>query len=254
MKIAVITGAASGIGAACAAEFAAKKYQVIGVDIQQPVEKPTADVFLEYHTVDLSKMAQIDEFVEKISKTIDHVDVVVNCAGLTIVKPFQQMTEHDFDYVMAVNLKAPFFLTQKLLPLMTRGEYSNRSVVNISSVHATATIPHMASYTASKGGLSALTRTLALELAKVKIRVNAVQPGAIHTPMLIEGYRALYSSPDVNLEEYIAKDAENIPAGRQGNGKDIANAVLFLANEENSFVTGESLVVDGGFLARLSTK
>jgi len=252
-KIAIITGAASGIGAACATEFFAKNYQVIGVDIQKPVEKASENVFHQFHLVDLSKLTDITAFVEKMSGTIDHVDVLVNCAGLTIVKPFQDMTEHDFDYIMAVNVKAPFFLAQKLLPLMTHGEYTNRSIVNISSVHATATVPLMAPYTASKGAISALTRTLALELAKLKIRVNAVQPGAIYTPLLIANYEKLHGSPGVNLDHLIAKDAENIPVGRQGTGKDIANGVLFLANEENSFITGESLVIDGGFLARLST-
>ncbi len=88
MKIAIITGAASGIGAACAAEFASKNYQVIGVDCQQPVEKTTTNVFYQYHIVDLSKMDEISAFVEKVSKTVEYVDVLVNCAGKTSILPF----------------------------------------------------------------------------------------------------------------------------------------------------------------------
>jgi 3-oxoacyl-[acyl-carrier protein] reductase len=173
MKIAVVTGAASGMGAACCVEFAARGYQVIGIDIQEPIASVISrELFLQFHIVNVSKVANIVSVVEEMSKSIDHVDVLVNAAGVFLFKAFEEMTEDDFDHTLNVNTKAPFFLSQMLLPLMTKGDYNNRSIVNITSTSATATLPGLATYTASKGGLTALTRTLVGALRKAVILVS----------------------------------------------------------------------------------
>uniref|UniRef100_A0A914X8J9 SDR family oxidoreductase n=1 Tax=Plectus sambesii TaxID=2011161 RepID=A0A914X8J9_9BILA len=254
MKFAVITGAASGIGAACVEEFHSHSYKIIGVDVQQPLEISAADLFHQFHIVDIAHVANITDFIAKLSDAVDHVDVLVNAAGIHSGKPIELVSEDDFDRIISINAKAPFFLTQKLLPLMTQGDYSDRSIVNISSVHATATTPLLSSYAASKGALTAMTRTMALELASKKIRVNAVQPGAINTPMLQNGFQKLYGKPGVNVDEMVNNFGKKLPVGRIGRAADIATAVYFLANENNSFITGTSLVVDGGVLSHLSTE
>jgi len=254
MKIAVVTGAASGIGLACAEELHSHNYKIIGVDIQEPLETSIDGVFRLFRIVDIAKMDNITQFVAELSKIIDHVDVLVNSAGIHCRKPFDSITEIDFDNVISINAKAPFFMTQKLLPLMMQGEYSNRSIVNISSVHSKATTPLLSVYATSKGALSAMTRTMALELASKRIRVNAVLPGAINTPMLQHGFQKLYGKPGVSVEQMLNDFGKKLPVRRIGEAVDVAKAVYFLADEENSFITGESLVIDGGVLARLSTE
>lgn len=232
MKRVVVTGASSGIGAACVDVFHDLDAEVIGLDVS---ESSRADHHLRMDLSDPRCGHRLMEFFEA-----QPVDGLVNNAGIGLNKAAVVTKPEEFDFVMAVNLRAPFLLASALQPKLAD---SGGFVVNVASVHAWATSRFVSAYAASKGGLVALTRALAIEWGP-EIRVNAVLPGAVDTPMLKDG---LLRS-DTTMEEMAVKH----PLRRVGSADDIANAVAFLAR--NRFVTGSVLVVDGGATARLSTE
>lgn len=228
----VVTGASSGIGAACVQAFQEDGVDVVGVD--RALES-SADHHLH---LDVTKSDCAAELVDWLGDR--PVDGLVNNAALGLDLPASETSAADFDRVISVNLRAPFLLSTALRPRLTERE---GFVVNVASVHAMATSKMVAAYAASKGGLVALTRALAIEWAP-EIRVNAVLPGAVDTAMLRNGLFRTGSS----LDDLAARH----PMGRVGVPPDIAKAVLFLAN--HPWATGTSLVLDGGALARLSTE
>lgn len=228
----VVTGASSGIGAACVELFQTEGAEVLGLDI---LDSSSADDHLQ---VDLA----LPDCGERLLRFCGdrHVDVLINNAGVGLDKEAVRTSASEFDHVVGVNLRAPFLLSSALRPtLATR----NGAIVNVSSVHAVATSKMVAAYAASKGGLVALTRALAVEWAP-EIRVNAVLPGAIETVMLGEGLLRT----DSTLESLAARH----PLERIGQPGEIADLVVALAR--NGFVTGSALVADGGATARLSTE
>jgi NAD(P)-dependent dehydrogenase (short-subunit alcohol dehydrogenase family) len=164
------------------------------------------------------------------------VDVLVNAAGILRIAPFLEVTPADWDEVLTVNLKAVFFLTQAVSRRMIREDVKGR-IVNVSSVHATVSEPNAAPYTASKGGLEAMTRTLATELAQHGITVNCVRPGATWTQM----------SAPIYTDAIIAALADRIPLGEIADPTWISAAICYLASEEARYTTGACLDVDGGY-------
>lgn len=237
----LITGAAGGIGRATVKLFADKGWRVIGVD-RSPFGEgyPKDGLFI---LADISDADQMEAIYEKVNEFTDTLDAVVNNAALQIVKPLLDTSVEEWDAVMASNLRTVFLGAKLAYPLLkNRG---GGAIVNVSSVHAIATSPHVGSYAASKGGLLALTRSMAIEFADDNVRVNAILPGAVNTPML-------YEHLDKERLENLARKTVN---GRIGEPIELAHAIYFLADEEqSSFMTGQSIVVDGGATAKLSTE
>lgn len=249
-KTILITGAAGGIGRASVALFAEKGWRVIGVDRNKFGEDfPKNGHFIQS---DISRPEEMESIFEKIKSFTDSLDALVNNAALQVAKPLVQTTVEEWDAVMNANLRSVFLGVKLAHPLLKAG--NGGAIVNVSSVHAVQTSANIAAYAASKGGLLALTRAMAIEFASDNIRVNAILPGAVDTPMLRAGLgRGHVGGSD--MQERLDNLARKTVNGRVGTPAEIANAVYFLAdNEQSSFMTGQAMIVDGGATARLSTE
>jgi len=249
-RILLITGAAGGIGQATVKVFAEAGWRVIGVD-----RKPKYEGFPEngiYIQSDISLPEAMEEIYKKVEDFTDSLDAVVHNAGVQIAKPLVETTAEEWDRVMASNLRSVFLGTKMAYPLLKAK--GGGAIVNVSSVHAIATSVDIAAYAASKGGILALTRAMAIEFAKDEIRVNAILPGAVDTPMLRAGLGRGHAGHG-DLTERLENLARKTVNGRIGQPEEIAKAIYFLAdNTQSSFMTGQALVVDGGATARLSTE
>ncbi len=246
----LITGAAGGVGRATVQYFTEKGWRVIGVDRAVFGESfPASGLFIQ---ADISDPKMLEYVYEQAHHFTDTLDAVVNNAAVQIAKPLIETTAEEWDLVMASNLRSVFLGAKLAYPLLkARG---GGALVNVSSVHAVATSANIAAYAASKGGLLALTRAMAIEFAPDNIRVNAILPGAVDTPMLRAGFDRGHLSGGSVLDrlENLARKTVN---GRVGQPAEIASAIYFLADStQSSFMTGQALVVDGGATARLSTE
>jgi len=236
-RVAVVTGAAGGIGAATVQLFRREGWRVVGMDISES----NAGEAEHFVNVDLADEAAVEAAFAGL-RDLGGINALVNNAAVQSRLSITESVSADWDRVMDVNLRGAYLCTRFAVDLM-HGRQA--AVVNVSSVHAIATTPFATAYAASKAGLVGLTRTLALQLAAHDIRVNAVLPGAVGTRML---------SSDGN-EDRIAHIIDRTPLRRIGEAGEIAEAILFLADgNRSSFITGQTLVVDGGALARLSTE
>jgi glucose 1-dehydrogenase len=249
-KTILITGAAGGIGRATVNIFAEKGWRVIGVDRSEFGEGfPQNGLFI---CSDISHPEDMHAIFEQANAFTDSLDALVNNAAMQVAKPLIETTVEEWDLVMASNLRSVFLGVKLAHPLLkARG---GAAVVNVSSVHAIQTSANIAAYAASKGGMLALTRAMAIEFAPDNIRVNAILPGAVDTPMLRAGLgRGHLGGNDV--QERLDNLARKTVNGRVGTPTEIAHAIYFLAdNEQSSFMTGQALVIDGGATARLSTE
>jgi len=253
-KTLLITGAAGGIGRATIALFAQKSWRVIGVDrlpfdsAQGETGFPKNGLFIQS---DIARPEDMGAIFEKARAFTDGLDALVNNAAMQIAKPLIETTVEEWDAVMAANLRSVFLGVKLAYPLLkARGG----AVVNVSSVHAVQTSANIAAYAASKGGMLALTRAMAIEFAPDNIRANAVLPGAVDTPMLRAGLSRGHVGHG-DMQEQLDNLARKTVNGRVGTPEEIAHAIYFLAdNEQSSFMTGQSMIVDGGATARLSTE
>jgi NAD(P)-dependent dehydrogenase (short-subunit alcohol dehydrogenase family) len=248
-RVLLITGAAGGIGRATVALFAARGWRVIGVD-----RAPFGDDFPQdglFIQADISDEDALAGIFERARQVTDRLDALVNNAAMQITKPLLETTAEEWDAVMAANLRSVFLGVKMAYPLL---KAAGGAIVNVSSVHALQTSANIAAYAASKGGLLALTRAMAIEFAPDDIRVNAILPGAVDTPMLRAGLNRGHVG-DGSLHERLENLARKTVNGRVARPDEIASAIYFLAdNEQSSFMTGQALVVDGGATARLSTE
>lgn len=246
----LITGAAGGIGRATVNLFAEKGWKVIGVD-----RAPFGDEFPEnglFIQSDISIGENVTTIFDQAHAFTDHLDALVNNAAVQIAKPILDTTVEEWDMVMASNLRS-VFLSAKLAHRLFKAA-GGGAIVNVSSVHAVATSADIAAYAASKGGLLALTRAMAIEFAPDNIRVNAILPGAVDTPMLRAGLgRGHVTGADITQRlDNLARKTVN---GRVGQPSEIAQAIYFLAdNTQSSYMTGQALIIDGGATCRLSTE
>lgn len=247
-RTALVTGAARGIGLACAALFRREGWRVYGADLDPPGE---AGIFSDFWRVDLSRDEEAAGLASSLLERESGLNCLVNNAALQVAKPLAETTSEEFFAVLATNLHTPFRLSVALLEALAR---SRGAIVNIASVHARATSRDIGAYAASKAGLLSLTRTMALEFAPLGVRANAVLPGAVDTDMLRRGLERDLFGPGRETDP-VRELAGRHPLGRIGTPLDIARAVVFLADpEKSSFVTGQGLAVDGGCLAALSTE
>ena len=247
-RVVVITGVLGGIGTATAELFHGSGWDVVGVDLGSGDSGlAEVDCFVQ---ANVGSVEGWEKIATQLSPQFKKVDCLVHNAAKQICKPLVDTTPEEWDEVMAVNLKAVYLGVRQLYPFMAS---EGGAIVNVSSVHALATSPQIAAYAASKGGMVALTRALALELAP-KIRVNAVLPGAVDTGMLRAGLTRGHVRGESG-DELVAELGKKHVLERVGQPKEIAEAIYFLADEErSSFMTGQTLVVDGGATARLSTE
>ena len=185
---------------------------------------------------DVSKLADGQRFISETVSQLGGLDILVNNAGVEKRASFWDVTEADYDFVLNVNLKGLFFVTQAMVRYLMQAKRPGK-IINISSVHEELPFPHFSSYCASKGGLKMLTRNLSIELAPYNITINNIAPGAIETPI----NRNLLNDP-VKLKSLL----ENIPLRRLGKPEDVASIAAFLASSESGYVTGTTFVVDGG--------
>lgn len=246
----LITGAAGGIGRASVALFSRNGWHVIGVDRSQFGDDfPKNGLFIQS---DIALPEAMESIFEQTKAFTGSLDALVNNAALQVAKPLVETTVEEWDAVMHANLRSVFLGVKLAHPLLKSG--GGGAIVNVSSVHAVQTSANIAAYAASKGGLLALTRAMAIEFAPDNIRVNAILPGAVDTQMLRAGLgRGHVGSGDV--QERLDNLARKTVNGRVGKPEEIAHAIYFLAdNDQSSFMTGQAMIVDGGATARLSTE
>jgi len=247
-KIVLITGVGGGIGNATAKIFAEAKWHVIGVDHHQITSENSVHHFIQ---ADVADVAASQRIFTEVADVEGRIDALINNAAIQICKPILETTPEEWDSIMATNVRSVFLAVRNVHPLMR--EYGG-AIVNVCSVHALATSMNIAAYAASKGALLAFTRAMAIELAPDKIRVNAVLPGAVDTPMLRAGLNRGHVKMG-NIEDFVCELGKKHVLGRIGLPEEIGQTILFLADDKrSSFITGHALIVDGGATAKLSTE
>ncbi len=235
-KVCVVTGGGSGIGRAACERFAAEGGKVCVVDLNEAHGNETVQAITQaggesiFAKTNVADSPEVQAAIKVILEKWGKVDVVVNDAAMMTFSPLVDTPEEDWERVMGVNLRSVFLFCKYAVPHMPEGG----AIVNISSVHAHETTKNVVPYATSKGGMEAFTRGFSEELADRKIRINCIAPGAVNTPML-------WNNPNVK------SGAEKVE-GAIGEPDDIAAAILFLAADEARFITGTTLVVDGGRL------
>ncbi|QEC48399.1 SDR family oxidoreductase [Baekduia soli] len=244
-KVALVTGAGSGIGRQTALRFAQEGARVVAVDLRGDTAAETADLIAQdggeatSGQMDVTRSAEIRAGVDEAIARFGGVDIVVNNAGITITGAAHDMDEDDWDRELAINLKSVYLVSKALWPHFV--ERGGGSIVSTASIAGLWAIPDDAAYCASKAAVIMLTKCLALDGAKAGIRANCVCPGFIQTPM-IEGYFSDQEDPDASREFAVKLH----PLGRLGDPLDIADGFVYLASDEARWVTGTALTVDGG--------
>lgn len=244
-KVAIVTGAGSGIGQGIAKRLGCEGAKVIvdyvgspegARDTEESIEKAGGEGKIV--RADVTRMNDVECLVDTAWEQFGGADILVNNAGVEKKSEFLDTTEADYDLVMNVNLRGPFFLTQAFVRKLRNAKKPGR-IINISSVHEDMVFPGFAPYCCSKGGLRMLMRDLAVELGPLGITVNNVAPGAIVTPI---NKSLLEDKPKLNAL------LANIPLGRMGTPDDVAGLVAFLASDDAAYVTGSTFVIDGGLM------
>ncbi|HXF77018.1 MAG TPA: SDR family NAD(P)-dependent oxidoreductase [Methylomirabilota bacterium] len=241
-KAAIVTGGGGSIGGAVARRFAHEGARVAVADIDGDAAKACAAQIAGRGgeaiaiVADVTKKISVGEMVKAALDRWERVDILVNVAGGADRKPVVDMTAEEWDRVVDMNLKSTFLCSQAVLPAMLKQHYGK--IVNISSIYGFTGNATRSSYAAAKAGVAAFTKSLALEVVKQGINVNAVAPGRIETPRV----RSHYS------DQAWAEAVTQIPMGRTGTPDEIASAVLFLVTDDNQYITGQTIHVNGGWL------
>ncbi|MEW9673038.1 SDR family NAD(P)-dependent oxidoreductase [Ammoniphilus sp. 3BR4] len=241
-KIIIISGANGGIGLEIAKAFLRENSIVIlPVHIKAGNIQKLLDIYGEnrVHVMQLDQrdLTSIDSFIETVDNQFGRVNVLVNNAGIVRLTSLADMSENVWNDTLETNVKGPFLLSQKVLPLMKKA--GGGSIVNISSISGHEPTPGLGAYSTSKAGMIMLTRQMAIEWAPYNIRVNAVSPGLIRTPLTEDLYKN---------EQIHQRRRELIPLKQIGTGEQIADIVCFLCSSKSSYITGQSIVADGGLM------
>lgn len=244
-KVVIVTGAATGIGRSIAQTFAKEGATVVINYAHSAGEAEKTREMIEQNQgkalvvqADVAQYDQVTSLIEQTVGAFGRLDILVNNAGMEIHSPFLDVTEQQFDRVLGVDLKGPFFCAQAAAREMVKSHTAGR-IINISSVHEDLAMPQNAPYCCAKGGIRMLTRTIALELAPYGITVNNIAPGAVDTP--------IDADVKADPQKYAALLAE-IPLHRMGKPEEIAGLALYLASDAAGYVTGSTYVMDGGLM------
>lgn len=246
-KVALITGARQGMGKSHAMALAKQGAKVVVTDINQADCQKVVDEIKKFNEdaiafkLDVADKSAVDSVVAAIVKKFGQLDILINNAGIAQFKPFLELSEEDWDKTIDINLKGEFLCAQAAAKVMK--EQKGGVIINIASVamgQQGIGLPNIAHYCASKGGIAAMTEALAAELAPFNIRVNAIAPGMIETPMI----DVVKSNPKM-LEAML----QRVPLKRVGRPEEVSELVVFLASDSSSYMTGAVVVIDGGWLA-----
>jgi NAD(P)-dependent dehydrogenase (short-subunit alcohol dehydrogenase family) len=236
-KVALVTGAAQGIGKAIAELFAKEGAVVVGTDMKEPDAKGLSKD-IEFHLLDVTKTADWKRVVDQVVTKHKRIDVLVNNAGIVFCyNPIHETSDEEWNKVVSVNQNGTFYGMRAVLPTMLRQK--GGSIINISSIWGVVGAAGVAPYQAAKGAVRTMTKNAAITYAKDNIRANSIHPGIIWTPLI--------EAQDKAITDSIVADT---PLGRLGQPEEIARGALFLASDESSFVTGVELPIDGGILAK----
>jgi len=247
-RVAIVTGAASGIGRASAIAFAREGARVAVVDRNERDGKHTVDIIQSeghvacFACVDVTSEAEIARMVEDTAQRWGRIDILFNNAGILLVKTVEEMTGEEWDRVMAVNVKSAFLATKHVVPHMRR--IGKGAILNTGSIGSFTGQVGTPVYSASKGAIALLTKSLALDLGRAGIRVNCLCPGITDTPMLRE-----HLGHGEEGEARIRARLARVPLGKILNPEDVARAAVYLVSDESEGVTGILHVVDGGLIA-----
>jgi len=242
-KVALITGAGSGIGLATAKCFAAEGAKVILSDIKKAPKEGLHGRKTFFYQADVSKAQEVEALIKKAIQRYGRLDILVNNAGIDLAKKIPETSVEEWDHLMDVNLKGVFLCSRSAIPIMKH--QGGGVIINVASELGLVGGSEIAAYCASKGGVVQLTRAMAIDHASDHIRVNCVCPGPVETPLLGKIINAAK-----NPKEERAHIIKSIPLKRIARPEEIANVILFLASEESSFMTGAVVAVDGGWSAQ----
>ena len=247
-KVVIVTGGAKGIGEGCVQRFVDANATVISFDLDESSLKNQASKYsnlgrkFSSHVVDVSNEAQVKDAISKVQDTYGRIDGLINCAGIQTYGSVVDTTEETWDRTFNVNVKSMFLTAKHAAPMMIAQK--SGSIVNISSVQSLMSQKTVVAYAASKGAINSLTRASAIDLAIDNVRVNAILPGSVDTPMLRTS--ADMHRGEKSVEEVLSDWGAGHPLGRIAKSSEIGDLAVFLVSNESAFITGQSIAIDGG--------